>query len=485
MGYISGINRKQSILFPEVIDEYIEEDNPVQFIDAFVDGLDLKELGFSHAELEETGRPPYNPADLLKLYIYGYLNRIRSSRWLEKECKRNVELMWLLKKLAPDFKTIADFRKDNCDSIKKVCKEFTFLCKKLDLFGGELVAIDGSKFRAVNSKKRNFNEAKLKKKLKEIDEKIDRYFEELEENDNNESNVNSPDAEELKSKIEQLKERREKYQNYLRELKDSGETQISLTDQDSRAMVNNQRIEVCYNVQLTVDSKHKLILDHEVTNEVKDNNQLSKMSKRAKDILGVDELEVTADKGYYDAVEIKECVDDNIIPYIPKPDPGISKRINIPEPPFYKREFRYDKEMDVYICPAGFELSFRNIAEIHGKLMRLYKTNRCADCPFKPKCTRNHRGRIIYRWEDEERLEEMKKRIGDNKDKVKERQCMVEHPFGTIKRSFNQRYMLMKGIKKVGAEMSLTILAYNVTRVINIIGLKELIAFLRCYSFNE
>jgi uncharacterized protein YutD len=383
--------------------------------------------------------------------------------------------MWLLKKLSPDFKTIADFRKDNADAIKKVCKEFVFLCKHLDLFGGELVAIDGSKFRAVNSKKRNFNEAKLRKKLKEIDEKIDMYFEELEYNDLQEGNVNSPNAEELKSKIEQLKERREEYRKFLGELKDSGETQISLTDPDSRAMVNNQRIEVCYNVEITVDSKHKLILDHEVTNEVKDSNQLSNMSERAKDILEVDELEVTADKGFYNAAEIKECVDDGIIPYIPEPGPNVSKRINVPEPPFYKREFRYDKEKDVYICPAGFELTLRNMAEIHGKLMKLYKTNRCANCPFKDKCTRNPRGRIIYRWEHEEILEEMKKRVEDDKDKIKERQCLVEHPFGTIKRSFNQGYVLMKGLRKVGAELSLTILAYNIKRVINIVGMKKLI----------
>ena len=476
MDYIKGIERRQVVLFPEAIDEYIEDDNPVKFIDVFVDGLDLKELGFKHSEFNHTGRPPYNPADLLKLYIYGYLNRIRSSRWLEKECKRNVELMWLLKKLAPDFKTIADFRKDNRDAIKKVCKEFIFLCKKLELFGGELVSIDGSKFKAVNSKKRNFNEAKLKKKLKEIEEKIDRYFKELEDNDNSEENVNPPNVQELTTKIEQLKERREEYQKFLRELKDSDETQISLTDPDSRAMVNNQRIEVCYNVQITVDEKNKLILDHEVTNEVKDNNQLSKMSKRAKEILEVDEMEVLTDKGYYDAVEIKECVDNGIIPYIPEPNPTVSKKINVPEPPFYKSKFRHDKEKDVYICPAGFELTFRNMAKHHGKMMRIYKSGMCTQCPFKNKCTRNPRGRIIYRWEHEEILEEMRHRVENNREKVKKRQWLSEHPFGTIKRSFNQGYMLMKGLKRVGAEMSLTILAYNIKRVINIVGLKGLIA---------
>jgi len=262
MKHIPSINRRQTILFPEVIDEYIEEENPVQFIDVFVDTLDLIELDFSHAELKTTGRPPYNPADLLKLYIYGYLNRIRSSRWLEKECKRNIELMWLLKKLSPDFKTIADFRKDNREAKKRVCREFVLLCKKLDLFGGELVGIDGSKFKAVNSKKKNFNESKLKKRLKEIEEKIDGYFKELEDNDNREAHVKSLDAQELAEKIDLLKKRKEEYHELLRKLKESGESQISLTDPDSRAMVNNQRIEVCYNVQITVDDKHKLILDH-------------------------------------------------------------------------------------------------------------------------------------------------------------------------------------------------------------------------------
>jgi transposase len=268
MEYIQGADRRQVVLFPEKIDDYIQEDNPVQFIDAFVDSLDLKELGFKHAELNSMGRPPYNPADLLKLYIYGYLNRVRSSRWLEKECRRNIEVVWLLKKLAPDFKTIADFRKDNRDAIKKIFKEFVFLCKKLDLFGGELVAIDSSRFKAVNSKERNFNEDKLKKKLAEIEEKIDKYFKEIEENDNDEAHFTSPDAEEIREKIDLLKGRKEEYQDLLKKLKESGENQISLTDPDSRKMLNNQKMEICYNVQTTVDDKNKLILDYEVTNDV-------------------------------------------------------------------------------------------------------------------------------------------------------------------------------------------------------------------------
>jgi len=475
MAYIQGVDRKQVILFPEVIDDYIEEDNPVRFIDAFVDSLDLKKLEFKYSDLKPTGRPPYNPGDMLKLYIYGYLNQVRSSRRLEKETYRNVEVMWLLKKLKPDFKTIADFRKDNKSAIKKVCKEFTLLCKKLDLFGGELVAIDGSKFKACNSKKRNFNEAKLRKRIKEIEAKIDEYLSELENNDKKEANISKVTAEELNTKMGMLKERKEEYENLLRNLDASGESQISLTDPDSRAMVNNQRIEVCYNVQTTVDDKHKLILDHEVTNEVKDSKQLSKMAKRAKKILGVDELKVLTDRGYYDAVEIKECIDNGIIPYIPKPESTVSKKIDIPKPEFYGNEFKYDAERNVYICPRGSVLTYGGTATIHGKRMRLYKSKDCISCQFMNRCTRNKRGRIIYRWEHEEILEDMRKRIQNNKEMVRKRQWLSEHPFGTMKRAFNQGYMLTRGIDKVGAEISLTVLAYNIKRVINIVGLDRLI----------
>lgn len=473
MEHIKGIERTQVILFPEMLDEYVEENNPVKFIDLFVDSLDLRELKFKHVYCKQTGRPPYHPSDLLKLYIYGYLNRIRSSRMLEKESKRNLELMWLLKKLTPDFKTIADFRKDNSQAIKKVFREFTFICKKLELFGGELVSIDGSKFKAMNSKKRNFTKSKLKKKLQEIEEKINKYFKELEDNDNRDENLN---VQGLSTKIGQLNKRKEEYQKYLRELIESGETQISLTDPDSRSMVNNQSIDVCYNVQVTVDEKNKLILDHEVINEVTDHNQLSKMSKRAKDILEVDELEVLADKGYFNAVELKDCIDNGIIPYVPEPNPTVSKKINVPEPSFYKNKFGYDKEMDVYICPEGVELNFRNMATIHGKMTRLYKSSKCRQCHLKNKCTRNPRGRIIYRWVHEEIMEKMKIRVKNNKDKVKKRQCLSEHPFGTIKRSFNQGYMLMRGLRKVRAEISLSMLSYNIKRVINIVGIERLMA---------
>jgi hypothetical protein len=377
--------------------------------------------------------------------------------------------MWLLKKLTPDFKTIADFRKDNKKAIRQVCREFTLLCKRLEPFGGELVAIDSSKFKAVNSKKRNFNQAKLKKAIKVIDEKIEGYLLELEDNDKREAHVSRPDAEDIKTKVTILKERGRKYRDLLMELEASGETQISLTDPDSRAMVNNQRVEVCYNLETTVDSKHKLIIDHEVTNEVKDQDQLSQMAKRAKEILEVEELEVLADKGYYNATEIKECVDNGIMPYIPEPD-------------YYKDKFRYDTEEDIYICPAGSKLTFRGTAEHHGRMMRLYKSGDCIGCYAKARCTRNNKGRIIYRWEHEDMLEEMRRRVRADKEKIKMRQWLSEHPLGTIKRSFNQGYMLLKRLEKVGAEMSLSVLAYNIKRVVNVVGLKELTLAVRQIS---
>ncbi|MGZ3905096.1 MAG: IS1182 family transposase [Bacteroidia bacterium] len=475
MDYVKGFDRRQEVLFPKIIDDYVREENLVRFLDAFVEIQDFRELGFKHSELNLTGRPPYNPSDLSKLYLYGYLNCLRSSRKLERECYRNIEVMWLLKNLTPDFKTIADFRKENPEAIKKLFKAFVFLCKKLDLFGGELVAIDGSKFKAVNSKKKNFNEEKLIKKLNEIDEKIDTYLKDLEKNDISEQTVNSPDAKELKEKIEQLEERKGEYQELLKNLNESCESQVSLTDPDSRLMLNNQKFDVCYNVQTTVDEKNKLIVDYEVTNDVNDKKQLNEMSIRAKEALEVDTLNVASDKGYFDALEIKACVDNNIIPYVPETKPKTFKEGNVPEPEFYESEFKYDSERDVYTCPGGCELSFWTISEQKGKVMKLYKNDSCSSCQYTSKCTRNKKGRVISRWEHEEILEEMRERLEDNKDMVRKRNCLAEHPFGTIKRGFNQGYCLLKGLRKVGGEMGLTMLAYNIRRVVNILGVEKLI----------
>lgn len=474
MGYIEGTDRNQTILLPEALDDYISEENAVRFIESFVAGLDLKELGFKHSELSWTGRPPYNPSDILKLYIYGYLNRQRSSRGLEREAKRNVELMWLLKKLAPDFKTIADFRKDNRVAIRGVCKEFTILCRQMDLFGREIVAIDGSKFRAVNSKKRNFNEKKFNRAIKDIEDKIDKYLDELDENDKQEEGIKAPSKEEIKAAIEKLKDRKDKYKTLLKGMKDRGDKQVSLTDPDSRLMKKDWNMEVSYNVQMVVDEKHKLIVDNEVTNEGHDSHQLSKMAKKAKETLKVERLEVLADKGYYEGNEIKECEENDIEVYVPetKSKSGKSSRN---KGKYHVEDFEYDSSRDIYICPAGEELTCRGKSTKDGKLIRAYRGKVCRGCDSKRRCTTDRDGRTIYRWEHEDILEKVRDRVNKNKGKMKMRQWLSEHPFGTIKRTMNQGYMLMRGLEKVRTEFSLTVLAYNMKRVMNILGVKNLV----------
>jgi transposase len=471
LSFIKGASRSDVLLFPQAIDDYITADNPVRFIDAFVDGLDLHELGFSRSQPAHTGRPAYDPADLLKLYIYGYINRTRSSRSLERESHRNLELIWLMRKLRPDFKTIADFRKANAEAITKVCREFTLLCKRLELFGGELVAIDGSKFKAQNSKSRNFSDKKLDKAIKEVDKKIQSYLDELDEADEQESEVKTPTAEQLKEKIEGLRKRREKHEQTRQQLAESGQTQISLTDPDSRAMKVSQGTDVCYNVQTVVDSKYKLIVEHEVTNDPTDQAQLSKMAIRAKQRLGVEELEAVADRGYYDGAEVKECQQAGITVYVAHQQTSANHKRGL----FTKEDFRYDSRKDCYLCPAGKELRYRREGVELGRHIRYYSTKECRECQIKRQCTRNKRGRRITRWIDEEILERMSERVRANPDKMRKRKELAEHPFGTMKRAMTSGYYLMRGIKKVAAEMSLTVLGYNIKRVINIIGVRKMI----------
>jgi transposase len=352
MDYIRGTSRHQVTLFPEAVEDYITEDNPVRFIDAFVASLDLKELGFARTEPAETGRPAYDPGDLLRLYLYGYLHRVRSSRMLEREAKVNLEVMWLLGKLAPDFKTIADFRRDNLAALKGVCREFTLLCRKLKLFGGELVAIDGSKFKAVNNRRRNFNEARLTKAIKAMEQKIDGYLQSLEEADADDPDPNEPGptAAELRVKIAELKERKAKYQALKEGMKESGAKQVSLTDPDARSMVmHHHSTEVGYNVQTVVDDQHHLIVEHEVTNDPTDHAHLAEMALRAKATLGVDQLEVVADMGYYDGAEVKQCAEAGVTTYIPQPITSINQKRGL----FTKQDFVYDQTQDCYRCPAG------------------------------------------------------------------------------------------------------------------------------------
>jgi transposase len=471
MSHIKGVSRKQQILFPDMVDDFISEDNPVRFLDAFIDGLDLEELSFKKSQPASTGRPPYHPGDLLKLYIYGYMNRIKSSRSLEKETHRNVEVMWLLRKLRPDFKTIADFRKDNAKAFKQVFREFTLLCRKLDLFGGELIAIDGSKFKAVNSKHRNFTKKKLRKALKRIDEKIEQYLNELDANDEKEAEVHKVTAEELNKKIQRLKERKVHYQQLREELETSGESQVSLTDPDSRSMPKSPKVDVGYNVQVAVDDKHKLIVAQDVTNAVNDDDELSGIAIEAKEALGVDELKAVADMGYYHGHEIKACEEAGIEPYVSKPLTSVNTKLGL----FGKEKFTYDSEKDCYRCPAGEELSFRFDTVEKGRHIGYYMASACRNCQMKARCTRSKGGRRITRWVHEDILEEMEQRVQSNSEIMKKRKMIVEHPFGTIKHWNEQGYFLMRGLQKVRAEFSLSTLAYNIKRVINIIGVHEMV----------
>lgn len=478
MGYIEGQDRNQIILFPESIDDYISDSNPVRLIDVYVDQLDLGELGFKRAASPTMGRPSYDPKDLLKLYIYGYLNRVRSSRRLEHEAARNIEVIWLLRKLKPDFKTIADFRKDNKKALKAVFRDFTKLCDEWGLFGKELVAIDGSKFRACNSKRNNYSEKKLERHIKYINEKIEKYIQDLDEGDATEIYDRKPDAEEIKEKLQELRNRKQKYEKYKEQLEKSGENEISTTDPDARLMCNNNNnVEVSYNVQTTVDAQHKLIADFKVTQKPNDLGELDNMALRAKKLFGGKDFEVLADKGYYKSEDLKKCVDNGITPYVTKQiySNGTGDK------DFYSDKFKFDKEKRVYICPAGKELYYYRDRKKGGKVIGQEYRNydACKGCEFKSQCTKSKKGRSICRHVDQDFLDTIDLQTELNMDKYKLRQMIVEHPFGTIKRNWGAYYFLTKRKVSVAAEVSLSFLAYNMRRAISILGSDEIIRRLR------
>jgi len=474
MAYIKGEDRKQITLFPEAIDDYITSDNPVRVVEVFVNSLDVQEIGFLRTDPNVIGRPAYDPRDMLKLYLYGYLNRIRSSRKLETEAGRNLELLWLLRKLKPDFKTIADFRKDNPEALKGVFKQFTRLCQEWDLYGRKVIAVDGSKFRASNSKRNNFSEKKIQRHLKYIDEKIATYMQELDSNDEDEAAIHIPNTEEIENRIAQLKSRKNRYQAMQEEMAETGAKEISTTDPDARLMaVNNNGVEVSYNVQTAVEQKHKLVVDSEVINNSADHGQLNGMAKKAKEVLGVEEIKVLADKGYYSTNDLKECAGNQIETYVAKP----KRWSNVPNPEGFSQEhFQYDLEEDLYRCPTGQLLYPGRIREIRDVQYQDYKNFRaCRECELKDLCTRSPKGRIISRNLDQALLDEVDRRMRENQELYVQRQMIVEHPFGTLKRSFGFTHFLTRGLKSVGTENKLHFLVYNLRRVINILGVEEIV----------
>lgn len=469
--FIEGEARTQATLFPEQLDDYVTEENAVRVIDVFIDGLDLAVLGFK-TEPADTGRPAYHPSTMLKLFIYGYLNRLQSSRRLEREAGRNVELMWLLGRLAPDFKTIADFRKNNTKAITRVCREFVLICRKLDLFTESLVAIDGSKFKAVNNRNRNFTQAKIKFRLKQIDESIARYLGQIATEDRVELATSKNKVERLEKKIGKLKKEVDQLNKIQAQLNDVPDKQISLTDPDARSMATSGRGTgmVAYNVQAAVDSKHHLILVHEVTNQGHDRAQLANMAMQAKGLLVTDDLTVVADRGYFSGEEIKACDDAGITTYLPKPQTSGNQAKGY----YGKRDFIYHPEEDEYECPAGERAIFRTSREESGKNIRRYWSSSCISCSIKSQCTTG-KERRISRWEHEAILDRLDTRMERKPEMMKVRRSTVEHPFGTIKAWMGSTHFQMKTIKRVSAEMSLHVLAYNLKRVINIMGTRPLI----------
>ena len=465
-GFIEGEDRHQATLFPERLDDYIAEDSSVRVIDVFVDDLDLSGLGFKTAP-EVTGRPGYHPVTLLKLFIYGYLNRVPSSRRLERECQRNIEVIWLTGQLAPDFKTIADFRKDNGKSIREVCRAFVALCRKLNLLSEASVAIDGSKFKAVNARDKNFTVAKMKRRLERIDKSIARYLSQLETADRHGDAIPEAKITRLKSKIEKLQEEIVRLNAINTEMLASEDKQISLTDPDARSMATSGKDTgiVGYNVQMAVDTQHHLIVAHEATNVGTDRHQLANMAELAREELGSETLDVVADRGYYESEEIKDCEDAGISVTLPKPQTSSAKA----EGRFGKQDFVYNAGDDSYRCPAGERLSYRYQGVDKGKMIRRYRTNACRTCELKARCTKGLE-RYIKRWEHEAVLEKVQARLDHNPDAMRVRRSTVEHPFGTIKCWMGATHFLMTTLPKVATEMALNVLAYNMKRVIAIMG---------------
>jgi transposase len=476
-GFVAGADRAQTTLLPESLDDWVDESNPVRFIDAFVDGLDLRKLGFAGVDPAATGRPAYHPSVHLKLYIYGYLNRVHSSRRLEREAGRNLEVMWLLQRLAPDFKTIADFRKDNGPAIRQVCARFMEVCRKLGLLQKASVAIDGSKFKAVNNRDKNFTKAKVERRRKQLEESVSRYLSQLDTADLQEqTEIIGLKRTRLKDKLEKLHSEMEKLDAIEKQMLAQPDEQVSFTDPDSRSMATSGRGSgvVGYNVQTAVETEYHLIVHHEVTNVGSDRSQLASTAKAVKEVLGVDKLEAVADRGYFHGEEIKTCADAGIEVTLPKPMTSGAKA----QGRFGKQDFIYKPGDDVYLCPAGETLTYRMATDEDGKIVRRYWTNACATCPLKSKCT-SGKERRISRWEHEHVLEAAQERLDRNPDAMRTRREVVEHPFGTIKMRMGATHFLTKTLPKVATEMALAVLGYNLTRVINIVGVQSMMAAVR------
>ena len=477
--FIEGTARDQGGLFPAHLEDFIGEDNPVRAVDAFVDMLDLRALGFSTVDPRSTGRPGYHPSVMLKLYIYGYLNAVCSSRRLEREAGRNVELMWLTGRLAPDHKTIANFRRDYGGALQKVCAEFVGLCRGLGLFSGGAVAIDGSKFKAVNSRDNNFTRTKITKRIEQANANIVRYLTEIEradrEEDKDRQDLLQAKTDRLREKISLMRKRIKGLHFMQEQVAASPTNQISKVDPDAVAMATAGKGTdiVGYNVQIAVDTEHHLVLAHEVSSTGTDRAFLSSMGRSALKASGCDQIDVVADKGYYSRDQIRACAGTGVMPYIPRTETsGGFKRGK-----FTSHDYRYDAARDHYVCPAGKQLTKATDRTRKGRdveMITYRDKTACAGCPLKPRCTSEPYKRV-KRWKHAKVLDDMQARLDRMPDAMKIRRRTVEHPFGTIKAWMGQSHFLTKRRNNVGTEMSLHVLAYNMKRMIKIFGTKTLI----------
>ena len=471
-GYVEGVERTQATLFPDRLDDFVGADNPVRVVDAFVDALDLGELCFTRAAPASTGRPGYHPAVLLKLYVYGYLNRIASSRRLEREASRNVELMWLTGRLAPDHKTIADFRRENGKAIRQACSRFVLLCRRMGLFGDAVVAIDGSKFKAVNNRDQNFTPAKMQRRLAEIEAAIARYMAEMDGADA------EPGGEE---RVEHLEQKLASLHAYIAELKivdeqlrASADGQVSLTDPDARSMNARGSGIVGYNVQAAVEAGHHLVVAHDVVMTGSDRAQLSRMASAAREATGAGSVEVVADRGYYSGQEVLACEGAGIAAHVPK---TITSNA-VADGRFGKDAFVYDASSDSYRCPAGEALTHRCTSVENGMRIRVYWTSGCKTCPMRTSCTTG-KERRVRRWEHEHVLDAMEGRLARRPELMRVRRSTVEHVFGTIKSWMGATHFLTRGLANVRTEIGLQVLAYNLKRVMAIVGIAPLMAAIR------
>ena len=473
-GYIEGTERGQTTLFPDRLEDWVGEDNPVRVIDLFVDEIDLAEIGFGRTSPAPTGRPGYRPSVLLKLFIYGYLNRVPSSRALEREAGRNVEVMWLTGRLAPDHKTIADFRRDNGAAIRKTCAQFVELCRRVGVLKGDCVAIDGSKFKAVNNRDKNFTKGKIASRIAHLEASIERYLEEMVRIDRQEEGeARAEKIANLAQRYGRIRQEIQRLQDMDRALKEAPDSQISLTDPDARAMATSAKGSgfVGYNAQAAVDAETHLIVTHDVINAGHDREQLSPMARGAKAALGRDEMSAVADKGYFSGREILACHEDGITTTLPRPETSGNRSKGM----YVKADFAYDADADVYRCPAGETLTYRYTTEEDGLLVRRYWTNACQTCPVKVRCTTGKQRRIT-RWEHEHLVDEMRDRMSRDPALMALRRSTAEHPFGTIKAWMGATHFRMRRLIHVRTEMAFHVLAYNIKRMIALIGVRRLLA---------